>query len=115
MRVLLATVAVLVLAAIPATPAEAQSFVSQGVTVHGGNFTGSPGNRHDRRRNRGFEGDIVVGGWGWDGTWALYNNRSFAPDSYNDWWHERPWRSYPRWVTDGTCDRMWWSGGGWRC
>jgi hypothetical protein len=64
------------------------------------------------------------GGDGWayaDGSWALYNNRSWEPNSYNDWWHDRPDRAYPRWVTEqrmrGTCDpdRMWWSGSGWHC
>jgi hypothetical protein len=56
-----------------------------------------------------------------DGEWALYNNRSWEPDSYNDWWHDRPDRAYPRWVQEqrsrGSCDpdRMWWSGSGWHC
>ena len=56
-----------------------------------------------------------------DGDWALYNNRAFASDSYNDWWNDRPDRAFPRWVQEqharGTCepDRMWWSGSGWHC
>jgi hypothetical protein len=56
-----------------------------------------------------------------DGQWALYNNRSWEPESYNDWWNDRPDRAYPRWVQEqqarGTCepDRMWWSGSGWHC
>lgn len=56
-----------------------------------------------------------------DGEWALYNNRSWEPNSYNDWWHDRPDRAFPRWVIEqharGTCDadRMWWSGSGWHC
>jgi len=55
------------------------------------------------------------------GAWARYNNRGWDSDSYNDWWHDRPDRAYPRWVQDqrrsGTCDedRMWWSGSGWHC
>ena len=50
------------------------------------------------------------------GEWALYNNRTWESDSYNDWWHDQPWRSYPKWVsTNQNCERMWWSGGGWRC
>ena len=37
-------------------------------------------------------------------------------DSFNDWWHERPWRAYPAWVRNNQrCERLWWSGGGWRC
>lgn len=70
------------------------------------------GRRHDRR-NR--DGDFVP--WGWNsGEWAYYNNRSFNPDSYNDWWHDRPDRAFPRWMqTNPNCARLWWSGGGWRC
>jgi hypothetical protein len=62
------------------------------------------------------------GGWAYaDGEWAKYNNRSWNPDSFNDWWNDRPDRAYPRWVREqhrrGTCDpdRMWWSGDGWHC
>src|SRR3954451_6381652 len=56
-----------------------------------------------------------------DGEWALYNNRSWEADSYNDWCHDRPDRAFPRWVQEqharGTCDpgRAWWSGSGWHC
>jgi hypothetical protein len=45
-------------------------------------------------------------------------NRSWKSDSFNDWWHDRPDRAYPRWVWhnhDCTVDRLWWSGAGWRC
>jgi hypothetical protein len=50
------------------------------------------------------------------GEWALHNNRGWAPDSYNDWWHDRPDRAYPRWTrTNQNCERIWWSGSGWRC
>ena len=75
----------------------------------------------DRGRRR-HDGTVVCDGWAYaDGEWALYNNRSWAPDSYNDWWNDRPDRAYPRWVQEqhmrGTCtpDRMWWSGSGWHC
>ena len=74
------------------------------------------------RRDRGSRCDGFADGWAYaDGSWALYNNRGWEPDSYNDWWHDRPDRAYPRWVTEqrmrGTCepDRMWWSGSGWHC
>lgn len=37
-------------------------------------------------------------------------------DSFNDWWHERPHRAYPRWMQNNQqCDRRWWGGGVWRC
>ena len=77
--------------------------------------------RHGRRDVRsGCRG--FVDGWLYsDGDWARYNNRSWESDSYNDWWHDRPDRAYPRWVqqqrTQASCepDRMWWSGTGWHC
>jgi hypothetical protein len=121
MRLLLASVATLAALSV-ALPAQAQSAASSasqfsgvasqpqfGINIHRGR---GDGGRHHRRGDA-----IVVGGWGWsDGEWALYNNRSFDPESYNDWWHERPNRSYPRWMANnGDCQRMWWSGGGWRC
>ena len=72
-----------------------------------------------RRHRGGFVDCLVVPGYfgpsaDWDG------NRSFDADRWNDWWHERPWRAYPRWVQEQrgrscTEDRMWWSGTGWRC
>lgn len=77
---------------------------------------------HDGRSGRHGNARIVVGDYGYaDGGWAMANNRSWDSDSFNDWWHDRPDRAYPRWVQDqqrtGTCDedRMWWSGTGWRC
>jgi hypothetical protein len=68
-------------------------------------------------RGRGRRGSCVSNGtWIDAGEWALYNNRSWESDSYNDWWHDQPWRSYPRWVSKNEdCQRQWWSGGGWRC
>ena len=117
---------------VPAAPAAAQQFTaSSGFTVfqqapqrsYADSRRGShvmPGDRHHRRDRR--RGTTVVVPWGWDGgAWAYYNNRSFEPDSYNDWWHDRPDRAYPRWVResrrDQDCDpdRMWWSGSGWHC
>jgi hypothetical protein len=58
-----------------------------------------------------------------DGAWGYYYgdydaNRSFDEHKWNDWWHDRPDRSFPRWVqTNQNCtpDRMWWSGSGWHC
>jgi len=77
---------------------------------------------HDGRFARNFRCDGFGDGFAYaDGEWALYNNHSWDPDSYNDWWNDRPDRAYPRWVQEqrerGTCDpdRMWWSGSGWHC
>ena len=74
--------------------------------------------RHgDRRGHRGSSDCIVGAGWGYyGGEWALYNNRSWESDSYNDWWHDRPDRAFPRWVQNNqNCERVWSSGAGWRC
>ena len=77
--------------------------------------------RDGRMRRDGHFGCFGDGFAYADGEWALYNNRAFEPDSYNDWWNDRPDRAFPRWVQEqharGTCDsdRMWWSGSGWHC
>lgn len=76
------------------------------------------GDRHHGRRDggRGLCGDFVLGGWGYDEAWALYNNRSWESDSYNDWWHDQPWRSYPRWMQKNQdCSRAWYAGDTLRC
>ena len=58
--------------------------------------------------------------WGYD-LQSSYDDRDWASDSGNSWWHDRPDRAYPRWVQEqrhaGSCepDRMWWSGTGWHC
>ena len=115
MRALLLGLAIpLAATAFPAAPASAQfdPGAAASVSVH----RGSDGIRHDRRRHRGCPTTIVIGDLGWNNDWALNNNRSWEPDSFNDWWHERPSRAYPRWFqNNGNCDRVWWGGGVWRC
>ena len=38
-------------------------------------------------------------------------NRSFDPDKWNDWWHDRPERAFPRWMSrNQDCARRWYSG-----
>jgi hypothetical protein len=70
--------------------------------------------RDSRRGRRGRSSDFcrsdVAMDW-YGGEWALYNNRSWAPDSYNDWWHDRPDRAYPAWMRrNQDCQRPWYSG-----
>jgi hypothetical protein len=123
---LLAAAASLTAITLPATPAHAldpagmgfTSSSASGVTVHRGEgFNHRRGGFTvvgDRDRNRRVRSEVEMVTYG--GEWALYNNRSWESDSYNDWWHDQPWRSYPKWVsTNQNCERMWWSGGGWRC
>ena len=65
--------------------------------------------RRDRRDDRDFDGVLFLDReWQGDSAWRA--------NSYNDWWHERPHRSYPRWVrSNSDCERMWQGGGVWRC
>ena len=66
--------------------------------------------RHDRRRHHGVGGDIFLGDWEYTG------NQAFRSDSYNDWWHDRPERAYPRWMqNNANCERKWWGGDTLRC
>lgn len=126
--------------ALPLSPAAAQNTYARHGSHESQRFTSPPAadgfgacrdfgrdGQRDGRRHRGdfragFPGDFQCSGFAYDdGQWALYNNRSWEPDSYNDWWNDRPDRAYPRWVQEqgrrGTCDpdRMWWSGSGWHC
>ena len=91
-----------------------------GVSRRLGNGLACDLRRHDRGRRDG-RGHSAVGCSASGDAWSYYDpriNRSWDSDSYNDWWHDRPDRAFPRWVqhNDG-CepDRMWWSGGGWHC
>ena len=88
----------------------APGFAGGGIQVGIGSGFGD--HRFDRRR-RGSDGNLGV--WVNGGEWAHYNNRSFQSDSYNDWWHDQPWRSQPAWVRNKQGCRTYWRGGGWRC
>lgn len=101
-------------------PAQAQTW-SGDRSGHGGY---DHHRRHDGRtvfadasRDRGRFGNngAVIADWD-GGQWALYNNQSWQADSYNDWWHDRPDRAFPRWMTHNQdCSRQWYSGDTLRC
>lgn len=119
----LAAIAVPAAPAVALDPAGSQFTVgaAAGVTVHrgkAGHFGGGlhrdrPGRDGDRdrdRRRRHRDDAIFIYDRDWQGDTAWRAN------SYNDWWHERPWRSYPRWVSSNrNCERVWQGGGVWRC
>ena len=110
MRMMLLAAAAVVAVAIPAAPAAAEG--SHGPGFHSGSRTqfvdhrslGHDG-RRDGRRHRRDGTDVFIGDWGYS-DWTVYNDRAFRSDGYNDWWHDRPDRSFPRWVTSGRCDRQ---------
>ena len=116
-----------------AAPAAAQSWTSAGIGAgsafvgdSSGVMPGSSGNRqaigivgnnrHDRdrrgpRRHRGLDA-VAFGDWDRD----YQGDTLWRPSSFNDWWHERPNRSFPRWMQNNqNCERQWWGGGTWRC
>lgn len=70
------------------------------------------GGRHDRvpvHVHRGAAGAYAYLGYNDYGDFD--GNRSFDPDKWNDWWHDRPDRAYPRWLTrNSDCARRWYSG-----
>jgi hypothetical protein len=121
---LAASAAILTSAPAPAQGATASSltasssgrdirFVSPPVEVGPGRYL--PGERHHHRRHGGHGGGVVVSyGYGAGGYYDYGDydaNRSFDPDRWNDWWHDRPDRAYPRWMSrNGDCARRWYSG-----
>ena len=119
MRVMLLGIAAsLAATSLPAAPAEAQaaqaSAGSPTTAFHGGfkadHRDGRRHHRHFRHRQFGGFNGFVAYDRDYQGDTAWRSN------GFNDWWHNRPDRSYPRWVQDNQrCERMWWSGSGWRC
>ena len=108
---LIAATAALAATALPAAPASADPgprsvFVSAPSSSFHGDFRGG---RHDRRRHRGTDTVLVYDrGYQGDSAWRA--------ESYNDWWHERTERSYPRWMQNNqNCARKWWGGDTLRC
>ena len=95
-------------------PVQAEPTFGTGVTEHHGgdhHWRRDGRDRRDHRRDR----DVAVLS-SWYESRDFDGNRSFDADRWNDWWHERPWRSTPRWVRDNQrCERRWWSGNGWTC
>jgi len=107
---------------LPAAPALAQAFTGSS-SAGSGEFRGSPPFRGDfrdfcrdrrdrdgdRRRRDRCRSEVVMDWYG--GEWALYNNRSWQPDRYNDWWHDGPDRAYLAWMRrNQDCQRPWFSG-----
>jgi hypothetical protein len=127
-HVLLGPALTIALAAGIAVPASSQSLAATGFGASSGfgvssgpGLTGRPllrrgGPRfdgHHRRHGRFGDRDSVA--WGYGGGYYDYGdydaNRSFDPDKWNDWWHDRPDRAFPRWMgRNQGCERLWYSG-----
>ena len=120
LRALLGLAAAMTAVALPMT-VSAQPLTAFSPSERPGGFVGVPSVgdlcrgsvRRDARRDR-CRSEVVMDWYG--GDWALYNNRSFAPDSYNDWWHDRPDRAYPAWMRHNQdCQRQWFAGDSLTC
>src|SRR5258705_4383723 len=95
-------------ASVPVVPAHAQSLSSTGFAVSSAGrwVMTSSHQRHDRGDGR-FRGHVHRGlpaayaydYAGYDAYGDFDGNRSFDPDKWNDWWHDRPDRAYPRWMS----------------
>lgn len=124
MRTLLFAIASLAIA-VPAS-ADAQSapglqFSARSGSGHhgglgkGGGFDRRDGRRDDRRddrRHRRHGDDVVY----YDGYREYQGDSAWKSDSFNDWWHDRPDRAYPRWVAaNQNCERKWFAGDTLRC
>lgn len=119
MQTMLLGAAALAAFAVSAAPAGAQDFGGSGLSAapdarsgHRGFDRDDRDDRHDRRDRRRHRGDRFT----YFGDREYQGDTLWRSDGFNDWWHERPHRSYPAWVSrNRNCERMWWSGGDWRC
>ena len=120
MRALLLGIATL--AVILPAPSVAQS--ASGISFSGGssgghNFHRGHGSRFngdfDRRDGRRHHGDND-GAFYFDYYHEYQGDTAWKSDSFNDWWHDRPDRAYPRWMTNNqNCERHWFAGDMLRC
>jgi hypothetical protein len=119
MRTLLLAIATLAIAA--PVPAAAQSapglqFSARSGSGHHGGFDRRDGRRHDGRRDgrrdRRNDDSVIY----YDDYREYQGDSAWKSDSFNDWWHDRPDRAYPRWVANNqNCERKWFAGDTLRC
>ena len=114
MRVLLGLA---VFAATLVSPAQAQNFSTATFGAsNAGRWVTTPPQSHHRGRSdvRIHRGSGVAYGYGYGGyeDYGDYDaNRSFDPEKWNDWWHDRPDRAYPHWMShNADCARRWYAG-----
>jgi hypothetical protein len=117
MHRLLLTAAAAATALIVTGPAAAQSFAGSSSGSWGSHsFVGVPANSNvagvhvHRRHGGGFAGAGYYSS-GYNDYGDYDANRSFDPEKWNDWWHDRPDRAFPRWMgRNQDCARRWYSG-----
>jgi hypothetical protein len=81
---------------------------SSGVSVRSGTGFGN-GHHGGFRHRRGYDGFFV-----YDRDYQ--GDTAWRSDSFNDWWHEQPERSYPRWMLNNqNCEKQWYQGDILRC
>lgn len=62
------------------------------------------------RRSRATDGSVLI----YDRDY--HGDSAWKSDSFNDWWHDQPQRSYPRWMlSNQDCERQWYQGSVLRC
>ena len=87
--------------ALPAAPSQAEPTSATTASRGGDRHSGFKGDH--RRRHRG-DNDVVF----YDNYREYQGDTAWKSDSFNDWWHDRPDRAYPRWLTaNQNCARKW--------
>jgi hypothetical protein len=110
MRTLLLAIASLAVA-LPA-PANGQAVSDVRFSARSGQSHNTGFGHHDRRRHR----DRDDGAFIYDYYREYQGDTLWRENSFNDWWHDRPDRSYPAWVRNNqNCERKWWAGSELRC
>lgn len=104
---------------LPAAPASAQGGSCYAGSSYAGRHSVHVHRSSDFRTNfrSPARQDRNVAEAAWFGDREYQGDTTWRADSFNDWWHDRPDRSFPRWVgaTNGSCERQWWSDAGWHC
>ena len=92
-------------------PGKSQSHISPMPQVHHDFHSASRPKDPNQGRLRGHGYADFATGYGYAGYSDFDGNRSFDPDKWNDWWHERPERAFPRWLArNQDCARPWYRG-----
>lgn len=108
---LLGLAAALTTTALPAVAQDRVLTAGPSLSFHG-DFGRQHGDRdrHHPRRHRGFGDSVFIYDRDYQGDTVWRSN------SFNDWWHDRPDRAYPRWLqTNQNCERPWYAGTTLRC